>query len=50
MMNRLQVLIWDVIIHLSQDYELLKRHRINISFIIYLIARKAECPLEIYEN
>lgn len=48
-MNHLQVLIWDIILHLPQDYELLKRSRINRSFVIYAIARQAEWSLEFYE-
>jgi len=35
----LQGLIWDISLHIPEDYKLLTRHRINLSTIIYCISR-----------
>lgn len=34
-----QVLLWDILLHVAQDYSLAVKFGINLSFIIYLIAR-----------
>ena len=34
-----QVLLWDILLHIPQDYKLATRYRINISFVIYCISR-----------
>jgi len=34
-----QALIWDILLHIPQDYKIATQFRINFSFIIYCIAR-----------
>ena len=34
-----QILLWDILLHIPQDYKLATRYRINISFVIYCISR-----------
>jgi len=34
-----QVLVWDIFLHLPQDYKLATRYRINFLYITYCIAR-----------
>ena len=34
-----QALIWDIIIHLPQDFKLATQHKINFPFIVYCISR-----------
>jgi hypothetical protein len=35
----MQALVWDLLLHLHEDYRLITQHRINITFVIYCITR-----------
>lgn len=35
----IQVLLWDVLLHLPQDYKMLMQRRMNITLVVYFISR-----------
>jgi hypothetical protein len=41
----LQALGWDIILHIPDDYKMLRQSRINISLIVYFISRWVVIPL-----